>query len=225
MGQTDWMGVALDRDIAPNTSQAAVVNGRSVAIWRSDSAVNVWENRCPHRGMPFSFGFVKDRQIRCLYHGWSFDGEGRCRLIPAHPSLTPPSPIRAKVYPAQVRYGIVWTQPDGGEPGDPGPEDEAEAEGWVGLRSFYLDIPAASVPAALTTALGSPAARKPAWPPGGGLLSFQTDGVELAVALQSIDGDRAGIHVSVRSGPALTPALKHAVSNRLERFRNANAIA
>ena len=38
-------------------------------------------DRCPHRGTRLSLGRVCDGQIECPYHGWRFDGAGRC----AHP--------------------------------------------------------------------------------------------------------------------------------------------
>ena len=34
--------------------------------------------RCIHRGAPMSFAKVEEAGIRCPYHGWLFDTEGRC---------------------------------------------------------------------------------------------------------------------------------------------------
>ena len=67
-------------------------------MWRdSDGVAHVWEDRCPHRGMRLSLGFVRGDQIACLYHGWRYDAAGQCRYIPAHPQLTPPETIRVPV--------------------------------------------------------------------------------------------------------------------------------
>src|SRR6185312_4114384 len=34
--------------------------------------------RCAHRGTTLYYGKVEERGIRCCYHGWLFDAEGRC---------------------------------------------------------------------------------------------------------------------------------------------------
>jgi len=64
---------------------------------------------CAHRGGALGAGRVRHGNVECPYHGWQFDGDGRCRSIP---SLGPEGkiPPRAKVdsYPVQEQYGIVF---------------------------------------------------------------------------------------------------------------------
>lgn len=64
---------------------------------------------CIHRGGALGRGRLRHGEVECPYHGWRFDGTGRCRAIP---SLGPDAPIpaRAKVdaYPVIERYGIVF---------------------------------------------------------------------------------------------------------------------
>ena len=40
---------------------------------------------CAHRGVDLSYGRLEADGIRCLYHGWLYDGEGRCVEQPAEP--------------------------------------------------------------------------------------------------------------------------------------------
>lgn len=67
-------------------------------------------NVCVHRGGSLAGGRVRGNCIECPYHGWQFDGEGRCCKIP---SLGPqgqgriPSRARVDSYPVVERYGIV----------------------------------------------------------------------------------------------------------------------
>jgi phenylpropionate dioxygenase-like ring-hydroxylating dioxygenase large terminal subunit len=44
----------------------------------------------------------------CPYHGWRYDCDAKCVLIPAHPD-TPP-PLKARAFPQRVeeRYGLIW---------------------------------------------------------------------------------------------------------------------
>jgi 5,5'-dehydrodivanillate O-demethylase len=40
---------------------------------------------CPHRSASLAFGRVDQEGIRCPYHGWKFDGAGKCLEQPAEP--------------------------------------------------------------------------------------------------------------------------------------------
>ena len=40
---------------------------------------------CAHRGVDLSYGRLEEDGIRCLYHGWLYNGEGRCVEQPAEP--------------------------------------------------------------------------------------------------------------------------------------------
>lgn len=86
------------------------LHGNELVVWRAeDGTVNVWENRCPHRGVRLSLGHHRGEALQCQYHGWQFNsGGGACRFVPAHPDAAAP-PVAAKTWPAEVRYGFVWT--------------------------------------------------------------------------------------------------------------------
>jgi phenylpropionate dioxygenase-like ring-hydroxylating dioxygenase large terminal subunit len=70
-------------------------------------ALNGW---CPHRGAPLWLGKSHfPGTISCPYHGWTFDGSGKCIA-----ALTdgPDSPVVKKVcvrsYPVEERCGMIW---------------------------------------------------------------------------------------------------------------------
>ena len=42
-----------------------------------------FEDRCPHRLAPLSAGTVVGDTLQCGYHGWCFDADGACTVIPA----------------------------------------------------------------------------------------------------------------------------------------------
>ena len=104
-----WLAVGLEAQFEPFSSQPAVLDRYGVAVWRGPTGlVQVWEDRCPHRGMRLSFGFVKGDRLSCMYHGWSFQPDGHCRRIPAHPDLEPPKTICAKTFAVTIFRGIVF---------------------------------------------------------------------------------------------------------------------
>lgn len=70
-------------------------------------------DRCAHRNVPLSAGSVVENQLQCAYHGWRYDGSGRCRFIPA---LCGASEGKARRVPHHVtveQQGYVWVY---GEP-------------------------------------------------------------------------------------------------------------
>lgn len=143
-----WAPVALARDLPPGTVMPARTPAGPIALWRTQSGrVAASADRCPHRGMRLSHGFVRGETLSCIYHGWSYSQAGHCLRIPAHPGLTPPETIRVATHPAEEAGGIVWVAD--GEPAAAPPL----FEGFVPLRS--LTVRAGQ--AALETAAGAKA--------------------------------------------------------------------
>lgn len=106
--------IGLSSDLAPRQVMRAVIGQFDIAVWRSVSGVvSAWENRCPHRGMRLSHGFVRGESLACAYHGWHYDCEGYCHYIPAHPELTPPRTVQPTIYSVLERDGLIWSYPDG----------------------------------------------------------------------------------------------------------------
>ena len=66
--------------------------------------------RCAHRGSSLFYGRVEDAGIRCCYHGWMFDVEGRCVDQPCEPRNGERfrDKVRQPWYPVEERYGMLW---------------------------------------------------------------------------------------------------------------------
>lgn len=138
MNVDDWHPIGLSHSVEAGSSAGARLLGREIVVWRDAAGgVHVWEDRCPHRGMRLSFGFVRGDHIACLYHGWQYDRGGTCQYIPAHPDLEVPKTITVPVYPVQERGGMIWTSLS-----DAPPPLFEEREPTVPLRSLYLDCSA-----------------------------------------------------------------------------------
>lgn len=106
--------VSLSRDLTTKQVMRAELGDVDMAVWRSASGVvSAWENRCPHRGMRLSHGFVRGESLACAYHGWHYNCAGACHYIPAHPELAPPQTIKANVYNIAEASGIIWVNATG----------------------------------------------------------------------------------------------------------------
>lgn len=108
-----WTPIALSRDVPSGVTRALLLDGRELVIWRGYGAAHVWEDRCPHRGMRLSLGFVRDNALNCLYHGWQYGASSSCVRIPAHPDLTVAPTIKASAYAAQEAGGLIWVRLEG----------------------------------------------------------------------------------------------------------------
>lgn len=128
--------VGLSRDLPAGRVMPAHVAGQDLAVWRSVSGVlSAWDNRCPHRGMALSHGFVRGEALACLYHGWHFGCDRHCTLIPSHPDLTPPETIQTRAFSALEDGGVIWVSLEGeAQPSD-------DLSGFKPLRTMQFHAP------------------------------------------------------------------------------------
>ncbi|HEX7790238.1 MAG TPA: Rieske (2Fe-2S) protein [Afipia sp.] len=130
-----WHPVGLSQSVEAGSSAGTHLFGQELVVWRDAGGVaHVWEDRCPHRGMKLSFGFVRGDHIACLYHGWQYDRAGYCQYIPAHPDLDVPKTFKVPVYLTKEQGGMIWTVLSANPP--PLPDNQEQT---VPLRSLYLD--------------------------------------------------------------------------------------
>ncbi|MGA2550272.1 MAG: Rieske 2Fe-2S domain-containing protein [Burkholderiaceae bacterium] len=89
-----------------------------LAFRDSQGDIGLVDHVCPHRGAPLVFARNEDCGLRCVYHGWKFDVDGKVLETPAEPAESRlKEKVRIKSYPCRERNGIVWTfMGEGSEP-------------------------------------------------------------------------------------------------------------
>jgi nitrite reductase/ring-hydroxylating ferredoxin subunit len=200
----NWHPVGLSHSLEAGSSAGTRLLARELVIWRDTSGVaHVWEDRCPHRGMKLSFGFVRGDHIACLYHGWQYDRGGYCQYIPAHPDLDVPKTFKVPVYLTQERCGMVWTTLSE-NPAD-APQDRGDA---LPLRSLYLDCAMDVAIAALGTVRMTPFA-----PQGQAdttvsrvtetLYEVSLGPDRLLIGVQAVADNRTALHLAIDGSPEL----------------------
>ena len=107
--QPGWHAVALAGGVGTGTSTGTRLFGEEIVVWRdANGAAHAWEDRCPHRGMRLSMGFVRADRIACLYHGWQYGTDGHCLYIPAHPEINVPPSIVTWRHSCAEALGMIW---------------------------------------------------------------------------------------------------------------------
>ena len=84
--------------------------GEDLVLFRDKSGrAGLLELHCSHRGTSLEFGLVEERGIRCCYHGWLYDVDGRILDTPGEP---PDSTYKERLchgsYPVHEYAGMVF---------------------------------------------------------------------------------------------------------------------
>lgn len=81
-----------------------------IAFRDTAGRVGLLANHCSHRGASLFFGRNEEHGLRCVYHGWKYDVDGRCVDMPNEPPESSfKERIRQGAYPCRERGGIIWT--------------------------------------------------------------------------------------------------------------------
>jgi phenylpropionate dioxygenase-like ring-hydroxylating dioxygenase large terminal subunit len=104
-----WHPVGLASD-AGATPRRVRVLGEDLILFRDGNGkAGLLYPRCAHRGTSLYYGKVEERGIRCCYHGWLYDVQGRCLEQPCEEVGGPRRDrIRQPWYPVEERYGLVF---------------------------------------------------------------------------------------------------------------------
>lgn len=105
-----WHPVGMASD-AGATPRPVKILGEELILFRDGQGqAGLVYPRCCHRGTTLYYGKVEERGIRCCYHGWLFDVEGRCLEMPCEPNPTGAQcqRVRQPWYPVEERYGLVF---------------------------------------------------------------------------------------------------------------------
>ena len=89
---------------------AVRILGEDLVVFRDKSAaVGLLERHCGHRGTSLEYGKIEDHGIRCCYHGWLFDVDGKVLEAPAEPESNPyEGKLYQGAYPVQEYNGLLF---------------------------------------------------------------------------------------------------------------------
>ncbi len=104
-----WHPVAVSAETGA-TPKSVRVLGEDLIVFRDGKGrPGLVYPRCCHRGADLYYGKIEDEGIRCCYHGWLFDVEGRCLDQPCEPEGgLHKERVRQPWYPVREQYGLVW---------------------------------------------------------------------------------------------------------------------
>ena len=107
-----WTPVCLIEEVQEPDGKPILVEIlgiRLVAFRDSDGKLGLLDELCPHRRASLVLGRNEECGLRCLYHGWKFDTEGRVKAMSSEPEGSPlMNKVQHRAYPTHEWGGFVW---------------------------------------------------------------------------------------------------------------------
>lgn len=106
----EWYPLYLTKNLPEDAPLGLTVFHKQLVLYRDGAGqLRCYEDRCPHRLAKLSEGQLIDGRLECLYHGWQFEGEGKCVKIPQLPAGAKiPRQACVRTYEVRDSQGVVW---------------------------------------------------------------------------------------------------------------------
>ncbi|HZT06444.1 MAG TPA: Rieske 2Fe-2S domain-containing protein [Chloroflexota bacterium] len=101
-----WHPIASADDLARDSVRPVRLMGEDLTLFRTEAGdLGLVTDRCAHRGISLAYGIPQANGLRCAYHGWTYDTEGRVVEMPFEPACLP---LRIRAYRAQELGGLIF---------------------------------------------------------------------------------------------------------------------
>lgn len=103
-----WYWLARSSEIRRGRVVPLRLLGRDLAVYRGvDGRIVALDAYCAHMGAHLAEGYVEGNALRCFFHRWRYEADGRCSDIPCFDGA-PTLRMRMRSWPTAERYGMVW---------------------------------------------------------------------------------------------------------------------
>jgi len=110
-----WYPLARSSELGRKPLAVTLMDTPLVVFRGADGVPAVVLDRCGHRNYPLSLGRVTgDGLLQCGYHGWTYDGGGRCLRVPGLGHDRTQATWHVPAYATVEQDGFVWAwgEPD-----------------------------------------------------------------------------------------------------------------
>lgn len=145
--RTFWQPIYVADELQPGWAKPIRIMGEDFTLYRGESGrPHLVGFRCAHRGTQLSLGWVEGDSIRCLYHGWKYEGSGQCVEQPGEGQNSFASKVKIPSYPTQEYLGLIFAYLGEGEPPPLPRYPDFESEGVLLTRgrtracNYFSDV-------------------------------------------------------------------------------------
>jgi nitrite reductase/ring-hydroxylating ferredoxin subunit len=115
-----WYAGSASSQLKDTPKAITILKDRIVLFRTAEGKAHALEDRCCHRGVQLSLGKVVGERIACGYHGWEYDGCGKCVHVPSFCDGTAiPAGFKVRSFPVVEQDHYVWVWVGEGEPPSP----------------------------------------------------------------------------------------------------------
>jgi phenylpropionate dioxygenase-like ring-hydroxylating dioxygenase large terminal subunit len=101
-----WYVAAISEEVGRQLLGRRLL-GEDVLLYRQEAGMVVaLEDRCVHRSMPLSLGYLVGDQVVCGYHGFTYAPSGECVRVPSQTHVPYGTCVRA--FPVREETPFVW---------------------------------------------------------------------------------------------------------------------
>lgn len=106
----EWYPLYLTQNVPDDAPLGLTVFDKQLVLYRDGAGeLHCFQDRCPHRLAKLSEGQLVDGRLECLYHGWQFEGDGKCVKIPQLPEGAKiPNQACLSRYEVRDSQGVIW---------------------------------------------------------------------------------------------------------------------
>jgi phenylpropionate dioxygenase-like ring-hydroxylating dioxygenase large terminal subunit len=110
MIRNQWYIVLDSKEVKAGKPVGVLRMGEKLVFWRDRTGkVTCMRDLCPHLGARLSKGKVKGDRLQCPFHGFEYDTNGKCRLVPAiGKNGKIPNALETVNYPVHESQGWIW---------------------------------------------------------------------------------------------------------------------
>ena len=104
-----WQPVCLSSELTDLPKFLEILGEELVAYRDTSGRVGLLGAHCIHRGTSLEYARIEENGLRCCYHGWLYNEEGRCLDQPGEPDGSDyKDKVRQPWYPVEEYKGLVF---------------------------------------------------------------------------------------------------------------------
>ena len=108
-----WHPVATASELALNETKFVKILGEELVLFKDrQGRLGLIGAYCAHRRANLTYGLAEEDGLRCPYHGWKYDMNGRCLEQPFEETMRPGNASKDSVklpgYPVEELGGLVF---------------------------------------------------------------------------------------------------------------------
>ena len=105
-----WYPIAAVTELKEKWTKRVKLLGEELVLFKDRKGrYGLIDERCAHRRASFYYGIPMDEGIRCPYHGWYFDRDGKCLEQPNEPASSKfKERIEIAAYPVEELGGFLF---------------------------------------------------------------------------------------------------------------------